>query len=320
MPNGLFNVTFSRRHILFVSAFFCMIQLSVVVVSGSGEELEEGGGASGPGCTEWEKATKDEIAKAKETSIKAVEARAAAELQCVEKVQKVSEEKNKKIKKLEENHSDKETECKENKDTLKKWKDRAEKAEKALKDHQLMAGKKQDQQKDQQKDLEQQLTALQAQVKGWHSAANLVAKWAKREHEERHTWLQKHSKELAGLSETLRKEKVKYSESFLKLMQNNSIAEPRQLVAALKTLYIDAKIKRRHRDALLSKKEETNFESTLKTLEREAPPGFLRGQRGGEAIPKAASAAFDLPQLQQPPFDLSKAMGAGGMGNYMTSV
>ena len=97
-----------------------------------------------------------------------------------------------------------------------------------------------------------------------------------------------HADELGELSNILKKEKLKFSESYLTFIKKG-FAKPEEFLHALKTLYADAKKKRSKREAVFSNHKEKEFQKSLKLLESEAPAGFLRGQGALVASPSSTS-------------------------------
>ncbi len=243
-----------------------------------------------PGCGGWEKTAKDEIARFKEMAIENADKEEKLELRCVNKVNKIRAEQSKKIQDLKNEVTELKASSTITLKELEKWKKRATRAENVLRTHVANSETKRKEISSQKANLEDEVEALKKRVTGWHAAATLVAKWAKEEHEDRHKWLKKHADELGQLSSLLKKEQVKFSESYLDFIKKG-FTRPEDFVKSIKSLYSDAKNKRTKREKILSKHKEKEFQESLKILESEAPAGYLRGQ--GSLVSSPASSNQD---------------------------
>ncbi len=269
--------------------------------------------ADGPptkqGCGGWEKTAKDEIARFKESAIENADKEEKLELRCVNKVNKIRAEKSKKIDALTKEVAALKASSSITETELEKWKRRATRAENVLRTHVASSETKRKEISSQKANLEDEVEALKKRVTGWHAAANLVAKWAKEEHEDRHKWLKKHADELGQLSSILKKEQLKFSDSYLDFIKNG-FAKPEDFLKSIKTLYSDAKKKRSKREQVFSTHKEKEFQENLKMLESEAPAGYLRGQ--GSLVSSPASTNQDPASL----FGLQSTSGTNPSISY----
>jgi hypothetical protein len=239
-----------------------------------------------PCSGEWEKAAKDEIAKYKKATIDAANAHADSELECVEKLHKLALKKNELIERAEKKMKSSEEKCNSSGQEIQKWKHRAERAERMLKQQIESAESERRKHTKTHEEAKEETAQLKKLVQGWHKAAALVAQWTKKEHDDRRAWMKQHAAELGRLSVAIKKEKSHYSSSFLSLIKNG-VKKPSEFVSALQSLFKDAQKRRSSRDQILAQKENLDFENSLKELERDAPPGFLRGQGSSETISQA---------------------------------
>ena len=248
-------------------------------------------------CGDWEKIAKDEITRFKQRDIETADKEAKLELQCVTKLHKLRSEKNAKLQALKKEVAALQSSSDAAQKELEKWKKRAQRAENVLRKHVETSELKRKKSSTEKADLEDQISTLKKRVSGWHAAASLVAKWAKEEHENRHKWMKKHANELGELSGILKKEKLKFSESYLTFIKKG-FTKPEEFLHALKTLYADANKKRSKREAVFSNHREKEFQNSLKLLESEAPAGFLRGQGALVSSPPSTSDPSSLFGLQ----------------------
>ena len=263
-----------------------------------------------PGCGDWERTAKDEIARFKQAEIEHADKEAKLELRCVDKVNKIRGEKSKKISAMKKEVAELKSSSETLRDQLDKWKTRATRAENVLKNHVKKSEVKRKEITTQKADLEDQVEALKKKVTGWQAATSLVAKWAKEEHENRHEWLKKHADELGQLSSILKQEKLKFSNSYMEFIKTG-FTKPEDFLKSLKSIYKDAKMKRSSREKVFSNHKEKEFQQSLKLLESEAPAGFLRGQ--GSLAPQQASSA------QQDPASLFGLQSTSGTSNSALS-
>jgi len=287
---------FGRRFCHF-SVLSLVLHLSVLFPVVNVFAQPAGGDNSIKPCGDWEKIAKDEITRFKQRDIETADKEAKLELQCVTKIHKLRSKKNAKLEAMKKEVSALQTSFDATQKELEKWKKRAKRAENVLRKHVETSELKRKKIKTEKADLEDQISTLKKRVSGWHAAASLVAKWAKEEHENRHKWMKNHADELGELSNILKKEKLKFSESYLTFIKKG-FTKPEEFLHALKTLYADAKKKRSKREAVFSNHKEKEFQKSLKLLESEAPAGFLRGQGALAASPSSTSDPSALFGLQ----------------------